>query len=74
MKFKINPYLIHHGKGVDLEITDFEYHHDPTPSGEIIPSQTSRYVIRGYYFIIRDGVEYPTSGASQKSEARRAKQ
>ena len=25
----------------DLEITDFNHHHDPTRSGEIIPSQTS---------------------------------
>ena len=33
--------MIHHRKVLDLEITDFEYHYDPTPSGEIIPSQTS---------------------------------
>ena len=31
--------MIHHSKGVDLEITDFEDYHDPTPSSEIIPSQ-----------------------------------
>ena len=30
----------HQWKGLDMEITGFEYHHDPTPSGEIIPSQT----------------------------------
>ena len=32
--------MIHHWKGLDLEITDLEYHHDPTPLGEIIPSET----------------------------------
>ena len=56
----MNPHMIHQWKGLDLEITAFNYHYDLTPS------QTSRYVIRGYYFIMRDGVEYPTSGASQK--------
>ena len=33
--------MIHYWKGFDLEITDFIYRHDPTPSGETIPSQTS---------------------------------
>ena len=33
--------MIHRWKALDLEITDFEYHADQTPSGEIIPSQTS---------------------------------
>ena len=33
--------MIHHWKGFDLDITDFSYHRDPTPSGENIPSQTS---------------------------------
>ena len=33
--------MIHFWKDLGLEITDFNYHHDPTPSGEIIPSQTS---------------------------------
>ena len=33
--------MIHHSKGRDLEITNSEYHHDPTPSAETIPSQTS---------------------------------
>ena len=33
--------FIHHWKGLDLEVTDFEYHYDPTRSGETIPSQTS---------------------------------
>ena len=37
--------MICHSKGFDLEITDFEYYHDPAYTGEIIPSQTSRYVI-----------------------------
>ena len=32
--------MIYHWKGFDLEITDLEYRYDPTPSGEIIPSQT----------------------------------
>ena len=39
--------MIHHWKGLVLEMADFEYHHDPTPPGEIIPCQTSRCVIRG---------------------------
>ena len=33
--------MIQYWKCFDLEITDFNYHHDPTPSGETIPSQTS---------------------------------
>ena len=33
--------MIRHWKALDLEITDSEYHHDPTSSCEIIPSQTS---------------------------------
>ena len=33
--------MIHHWKSFDLEITNFNYHHDPTPSVETIPSQTS---------------------------------
>ena len=32
--------MIHHWKALDLEIIDFEYRHDPTPSCEIIPYQT----------------------------------
>ena len=28
-------------KGPNLEITNFDYHQDPTPSTETIPSQTS---------------------------------
>ena len=44
--------MILHSKVLDLEITDFGYYHDPTYTGGIIPSQTSRYVIRGYYFIM----------------------
>ena len=31
----------HHWKGFDSEITDFNYHLDPTQSGETIPSQIS---------------------------------
>ena len=33
--------MIHHWRGFDHGITDFKYHHDQTPSGESIPSQTS---------------------------------
>ena len=33
--------MIHHSKGLDLEITDFNYHRDPTPRRETKPSQTS---------------------------------
>ena len=33
--------MIHHWKGLELEIIDFNYHHDPTHSGETKPSQTS---------------------------------
>ena len=32
--------MIDRWKALDLEITDFEYHHDYTNTGEIIPSQT----------------------------------
>ena len=33
--------MIRNWKGFDLEITDFNYHRDPTPSGGTIPYQTS---------------------------------
>ena len=33
--------MIHHGKALDLEITDSENHHDPTSACEITTSQTS---------------------------------
>ena len=66
--------MIHHWKGVDLEITLFKYYHDPTSSGEIIPSRTSRFVIPGYYFIMRDGVEYPERRESKKAKLLRAEQ
>ena len=32
----MNLPMIYHSKGFDLEITDFEYRHDPTPSAGII--------------------------------------
>ena len=32
--------MIHHWKAFDLESSDFNYHHDSTPSGETIASQT----------------------------------
>ena len=40
--------MINHSKGIDLEITDFEYHDDRTYTGEVMPSQSSRC----YTFII----------------------
>ena len=41
--------MIHHWKGLDLEIRGFNYHHDPTASGETIPSQTSNpFTCRDY--------------------------
>ena len=33
--------MIHTWKGFDLEITDFNYQRNPTPSGGTIKSQTS---------------------------------
>ena len=33
--------MINHWKALDLEITDFEYHHDPRSSCGMIPFQTS---------------------------------
>ena len=33
--------MVHRWKVLNSEITDFDYHHNPTPSGEITPSQTS---------------------------------
>ena len=40
-KFQINLHMIHNWKCLDLEITDFNYHHDPTTSGGSVPFQTS---------------------------------
>ena len=37
----MNLHRIHHWKALDLEIRDLNYHHDLTPLGEIISSQTS---------------------------------
>ena len=36
--------MIHHWKSLELEITDSEYHHDPAPPGETIPSKISKMV------------------------------
>ena len=36
--------MIHHSKGLDLEITDFEYQRDPTYTVETKPSQTLKHV------------------------------
>ena len=33
--------MVYHWKGLDLEITGFDYHHDRTPPVETIPTQTS---------------------------------
>ena len=52
--------MIHYWKGLDLEITDFEYPHVPTPSAETIPSQTSNpQTCRDYK--ISDKPTYDTS-------------
>ena len=37
IKIKLLIGLIHHWKGLDLEMVDYEYHQDPTPSAESIP-------------------------------------
>ena len=36
--------MIHHSKGLDLEITDFEYYHDLTYTVENKPSQNLKHV------------------------------
>ena len=36
--------MIHHSKGLDLEITDFEYYHALTYTVETKPSQTVKHV------------------------------
>ena len=33
--------MIHHWRGLDFEITGFDYHDDPAPSVETIPFQTA---------------------------------
>ena len=33
--------MLHHWKGLELEITDFDYQFDRTPLAGTIPSQTS---------------------------------
>ena len=35
--------MIHHWKAFDLEIADFEYHHDVTYTGDTIPFQGMLY-------------------------------
>ena len=39
--FQLNLHTIHHWKNLDLDNPYFDYHHDPTPSGETISSQIS---------------------------------
>ena len=41
LKFQTNLHMILYWKVPELEITDFEYKHDRTPSTETIPTQTS---------------------------------
>ena len=38
--------MIHHWTGLDSEITDFNYHHDPTPQVELyhLKPQTLKHV------------------------------
>ena len=52
--------MVHHRKALDLEITDSEYHHDPTSSCEIVPSETSQ--LKHVEFIeVSDKLTYDTS-------------
>ena len=34
--------MVHHWKGLELEITDFENHQDPIYSAKTTPSETSK--------------------------------
>ena len=52
--------MIHHWKGLDLQIRGFNYHHDPTASGETIPSQTSN-LLQVDIIKISDKPTYDTS-------------
>ena len=52
--------MIHLWKGLDKEIRVFNYHHDPTASGETIPSQTSNLK---HVEIIKD-IDEPTYDTS----------
>ena len=38
-----NLHMIHHWNGLDLDITDFKYDHDPTQLGETMQSQISNH-------------------------------
>ena len=44
--FQINLHKVHHWKDFDLEITDFNYHHDPTHDGKLyyLKPQTLKHV------------------------------
>ena len=61
--------MICHSKGLDLEITDFEYHHDPTPSGKFIPSQTSGMLLIIFYYARRSRASHELC----RSESKKAK-
>ena len=39
--FQKNIDMLYYWKGLELDITDFEYQHDPTASVETTPSETS---------------------------------
>ena len=53
--------MIRHWKGLELEITDFEYHHDPTSSAETIPSHTSNPQTFKKIINVSDEPTYDTS-------------
>ena len=40
-KFQTNLHMIHHWEGPELELAEFDYQHDRTPSVGTIPSQIS---------------------------------
>ena len=62
--------MLYHSKGLDLEITDFESHGDRTYAGGSIPSQTSKFVMRGYYLICETESSIPRAERVKKGEAR----
>ena len=64
--FHINLHMIYHSKALDLDITDFEYHHDLTLSSKIIPSQTSG--------LLHVDINLFCVTESKKGEVRRAEQ
>ena len=55
--------MTHHWKGLDLKVTDFEYHHDPISSCEITPSQTSNLKLVEFIKVL----DKPTNDTSLES-------